>query len=83
MIEIEKKTFFNTNISILMNLSCTKHFSPKFNVQTSHYSNVILLFKSPSFNNISVTKSVLVQFPMFSNANQLGKVLNFDISIAQ
>ena len=32
-----------------------------------------MLLKSPAFNNISVTKSVLVLFPTFSNANRLEK----------
>ena len=40
--------------------------------------NIIILLKSLSFNNISVTKSVLILFPTLSNANQLGKALNFD-----
>ena len=32
-----------------------------------------MLLKSLAFNNISVTKSVLVLFPTFSNANRLEK----------
>ena len=53
----------------------------KFNVQTSllliNY-NINILLKFLVFNDISVTKSVFVLFPMFSSENRLGKALNFD-----
>ena len=32
-------------------------------------NNITILLKSLVFNNISVTKSILVLLPMFSNAN--------------
>ena len=47
-----------------------------FNVDANH--NVIILLKSFAFNIISVTESVLVLFPTFSNANRPEKALNFD-----
>ena len=40
--------------------------------------NVTILLKSLSFKSISVTKSVLVLFPMFYNAHQLEKAFEFD-----
>ena len=41
--------------------------------------NINILLKFLVFNAISVTKTFLVLFSMFSNANQQGKALNFDI----
>ena len=40
--------------------------------------NTNILLKLRVFNAISVTKTVLVQFPTFSNAKGLSKALNFE-----
>ena len=41
--------------------------------------NIIILLKLILFNAISVTKTVLVLFPTFSNVNWQRQALNFDV----
>ena len=76
---MERRDPFNVNNSVSKKLRITKRVFFSAKVQCSNY-NINILLKFIVFNTISVTTTVqfIVLFPTFSNANRLGKALNFD-----